>query len=174
MRHSRGLAGFFVGHLGPAFQPVEGRGLLLALGADVRADGRVRQPVESGAKPQVVLAAGRPADRFQQVVRMELDGSVWRQAAVEGLGDLGRCPDQDVGVPDRRDAEFRVGGDFHPDVADIVLDRREARLLGQAEERPLHRVALVADRDVREVGGEQVGLMIALGREPFGHGLYPD
>ena len=90
-------------------------------------------------------------------------------AAVEGFGDLGRCPDQDVGVPDGRDAEFRVGADFNPDIADMVLDRREARLLGQAEKRPLHRVALVADRDVREIRGEQIGLMVTLGWEPFRH-----
>jgi hypothetical protein len=52
----------------------------------------------------------------------------------------------------------------------MVLDGRESRFLGQAEKRPFHRVSLVADRNVREVGGEQVGLMIALGREPFRHG----
>ena len=95
---------------------------------------------------------------------MEADDAAGGHAAVQGLGDLGRCPDQDVGIPDGRDAEFRVGADLDPDVADVVLDGREAGLLGQAEEWPLHRVALVADGDVREVGGEEVGLMIALGR----------
>ena len=122
---------------------------------------------------QVMLAAGRPADRFEQVVGMELDDAAGRQAAVEGFGDLRRGPDQDVGVPNRRDAEFRVGADFNPNVADMVFDRRKAGLLGQAEKRPLHRVALVANRDVREIGGEQVGLMISPGREAFRHALYP-
>ena len=56
-------------------------------------------------------------------MRMEVDGPARRQAAVQGLGDLGRCPNQDVGVPNGRDAEFRVGVYFHPDVADMVLDR---------------------------------------------------
>ena len=78
-----------------------------------------------------MLAAGLPADRFEQVVRVEVDDAAGLQAAVEGLGDLRRGPDQDVGVPDGRDAEFRVGADFDPDVADMVLDRRERGFLAR-------------------------------------------
>ena len=62
--HAGGLAGLLVGHLGPALQPVERGGLLLALGADVGAHGGVGEPVEGGAEPLVMLAAGRPADRL--------------------------------------------------------------------------------------------------------------
>ena len=51
----------------------------------------------------------------------------------------------------------------HPDIADMVVDGCKAWFLGQAEERPFHRVALVADGYVREVGGKQVGLDIPLG-----------
>ncbi len=53
----------------------------------------------------------------------------WRQAAVQRLGDLGRGPDQDVGVPDGRDAELLV--ETSTKVADLVLDRRKARLLAR-------------------------------------------
>ena len=100
---------------------------------------------------------------------MKLDGARRLEAAVERLGDLRRGPDQDVGVPDRRHPEFRVGADLHPDVADLVFDRLVPRLLGQAEERPLHGVALVAYRDVGEAGGKQVGLVIACRRMTFRH-----
>ena len=96
-----------------------------------------------------------------------------RHATVDGLGDLCRGPDQNIGIPDRGDAEFRVGANLDPHVADIVLDRRKARFLGQAEKWPLHRVALVANRNVREIRGEEVGLMIAFGRKPFCHETHP-
>ena len=67
-------------------------------------------------------------------------------------------------------AKLRIGADLHQDIADMVLDWGEAGLLGEAKERPLHRIPLVADRDVREAGGEEVGLEIALWGEGPGHG----
>src|SRR5271163_3615537 len=101
-----------------------------------------------------MLAPGRPANGFEHVVRVEADGPAGGQTAVEGFGDLRRCPDQDVGVPDGRYPEFWVGADFHPHIADMILNWREAGSLGQAEKWPLHRVALVTDGDVREVRSE--------------------
>jgi hypothetical protein len=55
----------------------------------------------------------------------------------------------------------------------MVFNRGESRLLGQAEKWPFHCVALVANRNVSKVCSEQVGLVFAPGREPFGHALYP-
>ena len=112
----------------------------------------------------------RPADRFEHAVRVKVDGAAGGYPTVQRLGDLCRCPNQNVGVPDRSDAEFRVGADFHPDIADTVFDRRKAWFLGQAEKRPFHGVALVANRYIREIRAKQVGLSIALGRDAFRHG----
>ena len=85
---------------------------------------------------------------------MELDGAAWGQPAIHRLGELCRCPDENIGVPNRRQPEFRVAADFNPGVADMVLDGRKTGLLGQAEERPFHRIPLVANGDVGEVGRE--------------------
>jgi hypothetical protein len=101
-----------------------------------------------------MIAADGPAHGFEQGVRMEADDAIGLLVAVEGLRELRGRPDQDVGVPDGGHAEFGVGVHFHPDVADTILDRRQAGLFGQAEEGSLHRVALIADRDVRETRGE--------------------
>jgi hypothetical protein len=79
-----------------------------------------------------VLTARRTADGFEEIMRIEMDGAARGQAAVEGFGDLGGCPDQYVRVPDGRDAELLVGTDFNPDIADIVLDRRKAAWLMSA------------------------------------------
>src|SRR5947209_1235084 len=124
---------------------MEGCGLLLPLSADVGPDGGVSEPVECGAEAKVMLASGRAADRFEQVVGVEVDYAARRQSTVEGFGDLCRSPDEDVSIPDRRESKFRVGANFHPDIADMILDRGESWLLGQAEERAFHCVALVAD-----------------------------
>ena len=51
----------------------------------------------------------------------------------------------------------------------MVLDRCVSRLLGEAEERTFHCVALVADRDIRKISREQVGLIVTLGGNPLGH-----
>ena len=102
---------------------------------------------------------------------MELDGAAGCHAAIHRLGDLGGGPDQDVGVPNGRQPEFRVGADLDPDTADIIFDRREPGFLGEAEERPLHGVALVTDRNVREIRREQVGLVVTFGGKPFRHGV---
>lgn len=92
---------------------------------------------------------------------MELNRSRWLQPSIERLGDLGRCPNQNVGVPNRCHPEFRVGADFDPDIADLVLDGREPRFLGQAEEGPLHRIPLIANRNIRKARGKQIRLMVA-------------
>ena len=60
------------------------------------------------------LHATGPADGFQHIVRVKLYDPAGRQPAVEGLGDLCRCPDQDVGIPDRGHAILRIGRDIDP------------------------------------------------------------
>jgi hypothetical protein len=42
---------------------------------------------------------------------VEADGAAWRQTTVECFGYLSGCPDEDVGIPDGRHAEFGVGHD---------------------------------------------------------------
>src|SRR4051812_18299223 len=116
-----------------------------------------------------MLASGGSANGFEQMVRMEANHAVCRQAPVTGLGDLRRCPNQDVGIPNGRNPEFRVGADLDPYVSDIVFDGREARPFSQAEEGPFHRVALVADRYIREIRGKEIGLIISSWWEPFRH-----
>ena len=86
--HARGLAGCFVGYLGPAFKPVERRGFFLSLSANVRAHGSMGKPVEGGADSQVMLTPGRPPDGFEEIVGMEMDNPAWGLATVERLGDL--------------------------------------------------------------------------------------
>ena len=89
-----------------------------------------------------------------------------------GLGDWVRRPDQDVGVPDRRHPEFRRWRRLPPRRRRHVYSMGvEAWLLGQAEERPLHRVARVAQREIGNIGDEQVELRP--GPVPGGHGRFP-
>ena len=89
--------------------------------------------------------------------------------AVECLSDLRGCPNQNVGVPDRRHAKLRIVPDFDPCVPDLILDRRQPGLFGQAEKRPFHRIPLVANRDVGEAGREQIGLVVAARCRPADH-----
>jgi len=49
------FSGLLVGYFGPAFQPVEGRGLLSCPRRGYGSDGRVGKPVECGAEALVVL-----------------------------------------------------------------------------------------------------------------------
>ena len=63
-RHADRLAGGFVFDRFPAFQPVKGCGLLLALAADIRADGGVGQAIEGSAESPVMFAAGGAPDGF--------------------------------------------------------------------------------------------------------------
>src|ERR1700722_12174609 len=69
--HACCLAGFLIRYFGPAFQPVKRRRFFLALGADIGANRRVREPVERGAEAQVMLAAGRSANSLEHTVWVE-------------------------------------------------------------------------------------------------------
>src|SRR5436305_3218053 len=75
------------------------------------------------------------------------------------LSDLPADPVGTVGVID--ETSCRKKGDRTPGV--------QPRLLGEAEERPLHRVPLVTNGNVREGSGEQVGLDVPFGRDAFRH-----
>ena len=80
---------------------------MLELGGLVRPVPR-RQPAVQERQPQVMLAAGRPADGFEEVVRVKANHAARSLATVEGLGHLGRGPyqtaSQVVAMPG-----FRVG-----------------------------------------------------------------
>jgi hypothetical protein len=100
----------------------------------------------------------------------EFDCTVVLLVAINGFGDLGACPDEDVGIPDGCHTEFRVGGYLDLDVSDLVFNRGEPWLFRQGEEWPLHCVLLIPDRDVGERGNEQVGLGVSFGRLALRHG----
>src|SRR4051812_6721309 len=98
-----------------------------------------------------------PANAFQQLIGVEVDGAAGLPFPIDCFGDLRRCPDQDVRVPDGGDAVF-ARRHLYRDAIDAVLDRVAARLLRQTEERPLHRVPLIADRYIGIGGPEDIKL----------------
>src|ERR1700722_14229425 len=81
-------------------------------------------------------------------MRVELDDAVMLFLTINGFGDLGACPNEYVGVPDGGHSEFRVCGDLDLNIADLVFNRGVPWFFRKGEERPLHRVFLIPDREV--------------------------
>lgn len=100
---------------------------------------------------------------------VEVNHAARSQAPVYRFGDLGRCPNQDIRIPDGRQPEIRIRTYFDPDVANMVFDGRKSWFLGQAEKRPLHRIALIANRNVREIGREEIRLYVPARWSAYGH-----
>ena len=107
--HATALLRFAVDVVGPGFDPAELPLLLALRHSDVGDDGGGLKPAKGFAQQLVLVAAGEPPDRFQQVVGLE--GQCARQVVLALLAQavhVRRGPDQDVGVPDGRHAELGV------------------------------------------------------------------
>lgn len=72
----------------------------------------------------------------------------WSRYCVEAdVDDLAGCPNQDVGVPDRRHTMFDRRLDADRDLAHAKIDRCHAAGFGKREERPRHQILRIARRN---------------------------
>jgi len=101
---------------------------------------------------------------------MELARNVIEAAPCHVGKDRGAI-DKDIGIPDGRHAIVGVSRDMDPSFAVRrgIVDRLHALGLGEREEGPLHHLALVAQRHVRDVGQEQFKLIVDRGLGCSGH-----
>ncbi len=149
---------------GPFVEPAE-LGPLVALGgADRGLDVGGLQALQSRLQLLIALAAGVPPDRPQQLMggRVQGGGEIVG-ASLPGLVQARRGPDQDVGVPDRCNAEQGVAADVDPDVAvgALVLDGLQPFALLQGKERSLHHLPLVLQRQGVHPWDEEVEFLLA-------------
>ena len=81
------------------------------------------EPVEPGFEPLIVAGAGAAADEGQDLVGRRRHQAGGLEAGVSRVDDLGRRPDQHVGVPDGRHAMLGDGLDADRDRARPEIDR---------------------------------------------------
>jgi hypothetical protein len=81
-------------------------------------------------------------------------------------------PGEVVSILDGRQAALRVRTHLDPDIAHMVFDGCELRPLPKTTVRPLRRVVLVTNRNVREARGKQLRLDVTSGRRSFTHDRY--
>src|SRR5713226_3198539 len=112
--------------------------------ADGGGDNSRLQAGQRRLQEEVLLIAGRTTDTAQQLIGREAEEARGDKAQILGADNLARCPDQHVGVPDRRHAVLWHSEHLHLDVIGTVEDRLGTRRFRQREERPLHQIALVA------------------------------
>ena len=131
--------------------------LRAARGTDIRVDDGGFEPVEGAAELKVILPSRRPPDDLQEVVRLELElaGDFVEAAVFHVREDRGR-PDEHIRVPDRRHAVILVRLDRDEDAIILVpvFDGLHPLRFREREERPLHRVLLVSEPQVDDVGKE--------------------
>jgi hypothetical protein len=141
----------------PLVNPAEGDVLRTARGTDIRVDDGGFEPVEGAAELKVILPSRRPPDDLQEVVRLELElaGDFVEAAVFHVREDRGR-PDEHIRIPDGRHAVILVRQHGDEDAVLIVLVFDWLHPLGfrKREEWPLHRVFLVAELQVDDVGKE--------------------
>src|SRR5216683_8445692 len=138
--------------------------------ADGGSDNRRLQPGERRLQEEILLIAGRAADTAQQLIWREAEEARGGEAQILGPDNLARCPDQHIGVPDRRHAMLGHAEHLHLDVISAVEDRLGTRRFRQREEWPLHQIALVARTGVtadHHEGIEAGPLALAQRAPPF-------
>ncbi len=105
------------------------------------------KPLQSALEELVLAKTGAAAGSNEELVRRETDEAGGAQSFVGGLDDLRCSPDQHIGVPDGRHAEFRNSVDLHFRISGFVENRLCAFALRERKEGALHQVALVARAD---------------------------
>src|SRR3546814_12532166 len=81
-----------------------------------------------------------------------------RPPGVACLDVLARCPNQNVGIPDRRYAMFGHGFDRDPRRTHMKIDRRHTPRLGEAEKWPGHQILGVTGSEIPRHRPETVEL----------------
>src|SRR4051794_33571288 len=133
---------------------------------DVGADIGVLEAVQGGLELVVRASAGTAGgvvgapNGTQQLVRTEAQHAACGCATALALEQLARSPDQHVRVPDCGHAVLGVRGDLdpHTPVGALVVDRLHPFALSEREEGPLHRLPLIAEREVGDVVRQQAKL----------------
>src|SRR5260370_25064828 len=105
------------------------------------------KPLQRPLEELVLAKASAAAGGDEELVRRETDEAGGAQLFVGGLDDLRRSPDQHIGIPDGRHAEFRNSVDLHLRISGFVENRLCAFALRERKERALHQIALVARAD---------------------------
>src|SRR3546814_6704235 len=96
-------------------------------------DGGRLQTIWRGFQAIVTGLAGASFGEGENFMRRGRHQPRGRPPGVACLDELARCPNQNVGIPDRRYAMFGHGFDRDPRRTHMKIDRRHTPRLGEAE-----------------------------------------
>src|SRR6516165_6056478 len=121
----------------PIIDEAEALADAMAIGGDVRFDACSGQALEGESQEVVIMTAGMPVGRHQQVISLEAHGAAYRPALVHSFDKLTDGVDENVFVPDGRNAEHTgCNGDALSVV--VIMPNSLVGSFRQAEERMLH------------------------------------